>query len=151
MDFTMSRTAKIMEMALDGLSARNKAISSNIANAQTANYTRSDVLFEDQLQEIVKMENIKENIKIQNSKLPLSINYTQADLLLKSDTGKDFAPNTIIDAQSPIIAHGNNVNLEVEMVELSKNASRYNVLAQLESGYFSKTLEQIKSPSTTNR
>ena len=145
MDFTMSRTAKIMEMALDGLSARNKAISSNIANAQTANYTRHDVMFEDQLQEIVRMENIKENVKIQNSKLPLSINYSQADLLLKSDTSANFAPNAIIDTNSPIITNGNNVNLEVEMVELSKNASRYNVLAQLESGYFSKISEQIKS------
>ena len=145
MDFTVSRTAKILEKALDGLSARHKAISANIANAQTANYTRHDVMFEDQLQEIVRMENIKENVKIQNSKLPLSINYSQADLLLKSDSSVNYAPNTIIDTQSPIISNGNNVNLEVEMVELSKNASRYNVLAQLESGYFSKTMEQIKS------
>ena len=145
MDFTISRTGKILEKALDGLSARHNAITANIANAQTADYTRSDVLFEDQLQNIVAMENIKENVKIQNSQLPLSVNFSQADVLLKSNSFANYAPDTFIDTDSPIIAHGNNVNLEVEMVELSKNASRYNVISQLQSGYFRKLLEQIKS------
>lgn len=148
MDFTISRTAQIMEKALDGLSARHKAISANIANAQTADYTRSDVVFEDQLQNIVAMENIKENVKLQNSKLPLSVNFSQADVLLKSNSFENYSPDTVIDTDSPIVANGNNVNLEVEMVELSKNASRYNVLAQLEGKYFNSLLEQIKSAST---
>ncbi len=147
MDFTISRTAKIVEKALDGLSARHKALSANIANAQTSDYTRSDVIFEDQLQNIVAMENIKEDVKLQNSKLPLMVNYSQADLILKSNPYKDYAPDTVIDTDSPIITNGNNVNLEVEMVELSKNASKYNVLAQLEGKYFSSLLEQIKSAS----
>ena len=56
MDFTVNRTAKILEKALDGLSARHNAITSNIANAQTSDYTRSDVVFEDQLQNIVNLE-----------------------------------------------------------------------------------------------
>ena len=148
MDFTISRTAQIMEKALDGLSARHKAISANIANAQTADYTRSDVVFEDQLQNIVAMENIKENVKWQNSKLPLSVNFSQADVLLKSNSFENYSPDTVIDTDSPIVANGNNVNLEVEMVELSKNASRYNVLAQLEGKYFNSLLEQIKPAST---
>ena len=120
MDFTISRTGTILEKALDGLSARHNAITANIANAQTADYTRSDVVFEDQLQNIVAMENIKENVKIQNSQLPLSVNFSQADVLLKSNSFANYAPDTVIDTDSPIIAHGNNVNLEVEMVELSK-------------------------------
>ena len=148
MDFTISRTAKIMEKALDGLSARHKAISANIANAQTANYTRNDVIFEDQLQNIVAMENVKENVKIQNSKMPLTVNFSQADLILKSNPYSNYAPDTIVDTDSAIISNGNNVNLEVEMVELSKNASKYNVLAQLEGKYFNSLLEQIKSAST---
>jgi len=145
MDFTINRTAKIMEKALDGLSARHNAITSNIANAQTENYTRSDVIFEDQLQNIVSMENAKEDVKIQNSKLPLSVNFTQADVLLKSNSFANYSPDTIIDTDSPMISNGNNVNLEVEMVELSKNASKFNVISQLESKYFTRLLEQIKS------
>ena len=148
MDFTISRTAKIMEKALDGLSARHKAISANIANAQTANYTRNDVIFEDQLQNIVAMENVKENVKIQNSKMPLTVNFSQADLILKSNPYSNYAPDTIVDTDSAIISNGNNVNLEVEMVELSKNASRYNILSQLEGKYFRSLLEQIKSTGT---
>ena len=148
MDFTVSRTAKIMEKALDGLSARHKAISANIANAQTENYTRNDVIFENQLQNIVAMENIKENVKIQNSQMPLTVNFSQADLILKANPYENFAPDTIIDTDSAIISNGNNVNLEVEMVELSKNASRYNVLAQLQGKHYRSLLEQIKSAST---
>ena len=86
-----------------------------------------------------------ENVKIQNSRLPLSVNYSQADLILKSDPYSNYSPDTIIDTDSAVVANGNNVNLEVEMVELSKNASRYNVISQLQSGYFRKLLEQIKS------
>ncbi len=145
MDFTISRTAKIMEKALDGLSARHNAISANIANAQTEGYTRSDVIFEDQLQNIVAMENVKENVKIQNSQLPLSVNFSQADVILNSDSFLGYRPDTVVDTDSPIVANGNNVNLEVEMVELSKNASKYNVLAQLQGKYFNSLLEQIKS------
>ncbi len=148
MDFTISRTANIVEKALDGLSARHNALSANIANAQTSGYTRSDVVFEDQLQNIVAMENIKENVKVQNSKLPLTVNYSQADLILKSNSFENYAPDTVIDTDSPIITDGNNVNLEVEMVELSKNASKYNVLSQIEGKYFSTLLEQIKSAGT---
>jgi len=145
MDFTVNRTSEIMQRALDGLSARHKAITANIANAQTADYIRSDVIFEDQLQNIVEMENLKENVRIQNSKLPLSINFNQADVLLKSNSFEGYSPDTVIDTDSPIISNGNNVNLEVEMVELSKNASKYNVISQLESKYFSRLLEQIRS------
>ena len=145
MDFTISRTAQIMEKALDGLSARHNAITANIANAQTEGYTRSDVIFEDQLQNIVELENIKESVKIQNSKLPLSVNFSQADVLLKSNSFANYSPDTVIDTDSPMISNGNNVNLEVEMVELSKNASKYNVIAQMEGKYFTRLLEQIKS------
>jgi len=145
MNFTVSRTSEIMAKALDGLSARHKAITANIANAQTADYTRSDVVFEDQLQNIVAMENLKENVKIQNSKLPLSVNFNQADVLLKSNSFENYSPDTVIDTDSPVISNGNNVNLEVEMVELSKNASKYNVISQLESKYFTRLLDQIKS------
>lgn len=148
MDFTINRTANIVEKALDGLSARHNALSANIANAQTAGYTRSDVVFEDQLQNIVAMENIKENVKVQNSMLPLTVNYSQADLILKSNSFENYAPDTVVDTDSPIISDGNNVNLEVEMVELSKNASKYNVLAQIEGKYFNTLLEQIKSAGT---
>jgi len=145
MDFTINRTAQIMEKALDGLSARQKAITANIANAQTANYTRNDVIFEDQLQNMVEAENTKENLRALNAKMPLSVNLTSADMILKSNSFANFSPDTVLDTDSPIISNGNNVNLEVEMVELSKNASRYNVIAQLEGKYFDTLLEQIKS------
>ena len=87
-------------------------------------------------------------VSLNHPKLPLNVNFNQADVLLKSNSFENYSPDTVIDTDSPIISNGNNVNLEVEMVELSKNASRYNVLSQLESKYFSRMLEQIKSAGT---
>ena len=41
-----------------------------------------------------------------------------------------------------------NIQKTSQMVELSKNASKYNILSQLEGKYFRSLLEQIKSAST---
>ena len=47
-----SSTPRIVEMALDGLSMRQQAISSNIANANTIGYRPINVTFESQLSSI---------------------------------------------------------------------------------------------------
>ncbi|MDD3593703.1 MAG: flagellar basal body rod protein FlgB [Candidatus Gastranaerophilales bacterium] len=157
MDFTSNTTSKIVEKAMDGLSARQKAISANIANSQTDNYTRVDVQFEDQLKNIMANERMQEQVKLNNSYAslkPMSVNVGilpnsyASDVIMEADNFKSFAPEDIIDTDSPVISSGNNVNIEAEMVELAKNSSKYNVLAQLQSKYFKKMEDQFKSAST---
>ncbi len=43
MDLISSRTIDLTSLALNGLSARHKAIASNVANAETPGYKRADV------------------------------------------------------------------------------------------------------------
>ena len=149
-DITVSRQAKIIEKALDGLSARQKALAANVANVQSTDYTRSDVVFEDQLQYIISQENLGEKTRIENSKMPLSVNYNMQLASLPNIMAdyNNFLPENFIDTESPVIANNNNVNIEYELAQLSKNASRYQVLSQLQAKQFSQMLEQIKSAGT---
>ncbi len=149
-DITVTRQAKIIEKALDGLSARQKALAANVANVQSTDYTRSDVVFEDQLQYIINQENLGEKTRIENSRMPLSVNYNMQLASLPNITAdyNNFLPENFIDTESPVIANNNNVNIEYELAQLSKNASRYQVLSQLQAKQFSQMLEQIKSAGT---
>ena len=57
MDFLSTDAMEITTLALNGLSARHKALSANIANADTPGYQRIDVVFEDQLAKIMNQVN----------------------------------------------------------------------------------------------
>lgn len=67
MDLINNRTREIAALALDGLYQRSRAISANTVNATTPGYQRKDVAFEDQIQEMIEREDLKEQIKAQNS------------------------------------------------------------------------------------
>ncbi|MFA6990317.1 MAG: hypothetical protein WC197_09630, partial [Candidatus Gastranaerophilaceae bacterium] len=116
MDLLSNRTIEITSLALDGLSERHKVLSSNVANAQTANYTRSDVQFEDQLKQILSKEELKEQLKLANSnneyKGPMRVNYNtmpesvSTDAILNNNNYINFKPNLIADQESPEISNG---------------------------------------------
>ena len=66
MDLT-TRAMDVTKLALDGLIQRQQAIASNTANVMTPGYQRKDVVFEDQLQEMLKKDDLKREIKAINS------------------------------------------------------------------------------------
>lgn len=157
MDLTSSRTLDIAALALDGLSARHKAISSNIANADTPDYKRTDVSFEDQLGKIIQTEDLKDMIKLQNSinpqnnsgtlntlnymsGMPLSISHNKSSLQMS-----DFNPQTVESTDNDANENGNTVNIEREMSYLTKNGMTYDALANLQSKEFKIMTEVIKS------
>lgn len=157
MDFLTDRTMNLTELAMDGLMARQKVIAANIANAETPGYQRKDVIFEDQLVKIMQQENLKENIKKANSSgMPLQVQHTfipggnldvntkTVQAILAKNSYEDFKPMAVDDLNEPITGDGNNVNIEQEMAELSKNASKFMVLSELESRAFTKLSDVIK-------
>jgi len=157
MDLLSNRTMEISSLALDGLAERHKVLSANIANAQTPNYVRSDVQFEDQLRNILSMEDLKEATKVANSNTQangsLQVNHSSIagslyhDDLLSRDNYSNFKPNLVADSEAPEISNGNNVNIETEMVELSKNGTKYTILSELEGRQFKKIETIIKESS----
>ena len=150
MDLINTKTIEFATLGLDGLSARHKAISSNIANAETPGYKRVDVTFEDQLDKIINTEYVKENQRLKNSvdnqlnnaaKTPLSVNYNQTLMEFS-----DFNPQTIESDENPPNETGNTVNIEKEMSSLTKNGMTYNALATLQAKEFRSLSEIIRTP-----
>jgi len=148
MDLISTRTVELATLGLDGLSARHKAIASNIANADTPGYKRIDVTFEDQLNKIIKSEDIKENQRLLNSMdtngmnfnvQPMSVNQNQVLMNIS-----DFNPQTIESDDNPPSDNGNTVNIEQEMSSLTKNGMSYNALASLQAREFKVLSEVIR-------
>ena len=146
MDLISNRTLEITKLAMDGLIDRQHAIASNIANVNTPGFQRKEVAFESQLAEIQEKEDLKDFIKGQNSieyKPPMIDVFTgeihkyrvptlQEKAYLQSNVYDQFKPQLVTDIYSGTDSHGNNVELEREMMDLSKTGTKYQVLSNLE-------------------
>ena len=148
MDLINNRTKDITKYALDGLYERSKAISANTANALTPNYRRKEVDFESSLRQIIKHDNERKELQSQNAafyqKHPDMIlkGRSPAELaLLSTDLNTTFEINVEEDMSDPVDADGNNVSIEREMMDESKNGMQYMVLANL----MSKQYQQLGS------
>lgn len=107
--------SKYLENALDGTWLRNKAIDENIANADTPNYKRKDVMFEDYL---------REELNTSNSKL----NTTNEKHLSGIGSLYDNRLRITEDKKLSYRFDGNNVNSDVENANLAKNYIMYDAL-----------------------
>ena len=157
MDLISNRTIEITKLGMDGLMDRQHAIASNIANVMTPDFQRKEVAFESQLSEIMQKEDLKDYIKGQNSieyKPPMVDVFTgdihtyrtptlQEKAYLQSSTMSEFRPQVVTDIYSGTNSAGNNVELEREMMDLSKTGTRYTVLSNLERRQFSTISEAI--------
>lgn len=158
MDLISSRTIEITKLGMDGLMERQHAISSNIANVMSPDYQRKEVAFESQLAEIIEREDLKDYIKVQNSiqYVPPNVDVftgevhqyrtptMQEKAYLKSNTTLDYKPQHVTDIYSGSNIQGNNVELEREMMDLSKTGSQYLVLSNLERRQFTNLGNAIR-------
>lgn len=155
MDFLQIRALEVGKMALDGLSLRHKLISANVANAETPDYHRSDVSFEGQIRDIIAKEDVKDSIKSANSERVMGLTYNPTSLGagMDSDLGLDelqkehyneFKPSTFTDNENGDGLQGNNVNIEQEMAELSKNATKYDLISDMQRRIYRNVQDVIK-------
>ena len=158
MDLISSRTIEITRLGMDGLIDRQQAISSNIANVMTPGYQRKEVAFESQLAEIIEKEDLKEYIKGQNSVeyVPPNVDVFTGEIhqyrtptlqekaYLQANIFDEFKPQYVTDVYSGPSSDGNNVELEREMMDLSKAGTRYLVLSTLERKQFSELSSVIR-------
>ena len=158
MDLISSRTIDILKLGMDGLMQRQQAISSNIANVMTPEYQRKEVAFESQLAEIIEREDLKDYIKGQNSieYVPPNVDVFTGEIhtyrtptmqekaYLMSNSYEDFKPQYVTDHYSGSNSDGNNVELEREMMDLSKTGTRYLVLSNLARRQFSSLSSVIR-------
>lgn len=99
-DFNMN----LLEKALDASTMRQSAIADNIANVNTVDYKKKQVVFEEALKHALKTG--------------------------ENDELKYVKPKIVEENSTVIGEDGNNVDLEQEMVKMAKNQLLYNTLVQ---------------------
>jgi len=108
-----------LKVVLDGCLIRHQVISNNIANVDTPGFKRSNVVFEQKLRDLIKERNISAH-----------------------RIGK-LRPEIVIDRSSAWREDFNNVDIEKEMMELSKNTLKYKIYVQLLSRKLGKIRQAI--------
>ena len=116
MSFLNTRPITLLERSLDAASLRNKVVSNNIANIDTPGFKRSDVSFEQTLQEVLSGQSLSgrttdpRHIAIGN----ISVGSVQ--------------PTTYTDRSTSLRLDGNNVDVDSEMVRLVTNQIQFHAL-----------------------
>lgn len=107
----------LMEKLLDAKWLRNRILSNNIANADTPGYKRSDVSFEEVLKKNMEQENV------------LALTTTHKNHISNIKMVSDIQPRIFVQNDTTLRNDRNNVDIDKEMVELTKNTLSYNMTA----------------------
>lgn len=106
----------LIKKGLDVASLRQRTVSSNIANINTANYKVNKVEFEEYLKEAASKK--------------ISLKKTHQDHIAGVKTLDDIKPEVEKRQNTRLNENGNNVDIDVEMTELAANEIYYDVLVQ---------------------
>lgn len=120
----------IYKKALDASWLRNKAISNNIANVNTPNYKRQVVNFDDILRSHLEQGG------------PVRMNKTHQHHI--DAPGTTLTPTISEVKDIAFREDGNNVNIDLEMSERTKNELRYTAVADKVTGTFTNLRTAIK-------
>ncbi len=113
-------TNYLLERSLDVESSRRKVIANNIANVDVPHFKRSEVNFESELKRAVREREDPSN------KLPAILtNEKHIPFFVERDL-RSVQPRVNLDYTTIYRNDGNNVDIEKEMVDASKNMMRYN-------------------------
>ena len=115
-------TNYLLEKSLDVESARKRVIANNIANVDVPHFKRSEVNFESELRRAIEETKGREkqfsgNLT-DNRHIPFHLDRSVRDV--------DYRVN--LDYNTTYRNDGNNVDIEKEMVDSSKNMMRYNAM-----------------------
>ena len=139
-DSLMMRTNYLLEEGLNTESLRRKVIANNIANVDTPHFKRSEVNFESQLKRVIMEQNDE------NAKLPALMNDRRHIPFFIPRDIHSVRNRVNLDYSTTYRNDGNNVDIEKEMVDSSKNMMRYNALVSgLNHNY--KMIKMVIKPS----
>lgn len=116
-----SPTTTLLNKSMDVATTRNTVIADNIANIDTPNFKRREVIFEERLQKSLLRDNQTINLKLTN----------QNHISTGSNNGLSQLEPEIIELNDLSFRNdGNNVDIDVESAKLAKNKLYYDSLTQ---------------------
>lgn len=125
MSISNDPTLQLLEKGLDALSARQQAVSNNLANVETPNYKAVDVAFERSLRQA--MDRSSPTLAMQRT----SDEHLKTPHLAEEMEDLDY--RVFQRSGTSMRLDGNNVDVETEMVRLAETAMRYQSLTTLAS------------------
>jgi flagellar basal-body rod protein FlgB len=132
---------------------RQEVISNNIANVNTPNFKKSDVVFEDLLARELQLDGNSGEMPVGRTNdwhLPMSADpdfqlvRTHEKHLPAGPQGPVQA-KVVEDDSTTMRVDGNNVDIDVEMANLAKNQLYYNAMATQMGNYISRIKNAITS------
>ncbi len=117
-----SKHYDFLKKMLDIGAQRQQVIANNIANVNTAGYKRNDIDFMDQLRS--------------------ALSESGGSDALKTLEGKVVRPDV-----TPVRRDGNNVDLNKELSDLSKNAILFSMYTQMLKGRYNKLRDAMQGPA----
>jgi len=108
-DFLSDLASVVLAKGMDASGMKHRAIADNIANIETPGYKRKDISFAEQLQDALSTPNSNAAMK----------------------RVEETDPGYTVDTTSPGNASGNNVRIDSEMADLTKNTLQYEALIRL--------------------
>lgn len=115
---------------------RQEVIANNIANVNTPNFRKSDLVFEDLLAE--ELYGPTDDGRLKPAK-------THSKHLPPPDLPFYAIPQIVEDRSTLMRVDDNNVDIDIEMANLAKNQIYYNALATQMTNYISKMKSVITS------
>lgn len=110
-------TYNLLKKSLDTSSLRQQTISNNISNINTPNYKSSKVVFEEKLNRAL-------------GKGKVSLRATKSNHIGIHNNISNIEPSVVKNTNTKMNKNGNNVDIDLEMVNLSANQILYNTLIQ---------------------
>jgi flagellar basal-body rod protein FlgB len=115
-----TKNDRVIQAALQGLTARQRAIADNVANVDTPEFKASHVSFEKMLQQSLGTDD-----------QPLQMMRVQNGVAGPDDASADLKPTVTMDTSTGRRNDGNNVDIDSEMLQLSDTNIRFNSLIQV--------------------
>ncbi|MDH4128068.1 MAG: flagellar basal body rod protein FlgB [Spirochaetota bacterium] len=130
LETSLMKTQDLLNRAMTAESMRWSVINNNIANADTPNFKRSEVVFESELQRALKNEN---HYQIEAKRTnPMHIPFN------KPKNYQMVTPKVRLEFDSSYRNDKNNIDIDKEMVDAAKTTLRYNAFASMMGRNFKK-------------
>jgi flagellar basal-body rod protein FlgB len=127
---SLFESSDVIQKSMQGLTARQRAIGENVANADTPGYKRIQVGFEGQLRDVIKGRRKTDDV-------PLKTNSDRHFALGPNGIGlDDVKPEMTQIVDETYRNDKNNVDIETEMANLAETNMRYNTMATLARNKF---------------